>query len=99
MKKLLIIFLLMSTQCSAQDITVRKKYMDSVKNQLAIYITSTYSLMNSQEDCINEKERLTARLDAVNTSYKKYRKSTRFTTTIFTVIYLILGMVIVVNTR
>ena len=72
MKKLLIILLLMSTQCSAQEITVRKKYMDSVKNQLAIYITSTYSLMNSQEECLNEKERLTARLDAVNTSYTKY---------------------------
>lgn len=89
----------MSTQCSAQEITVRKKYMDSVKNQLAIYITSTYSLMNSQEECLNEKSRLTARLDAVNTSYRKYRKNTRVANIIFTVVYMILGVVLVVNNR
>lgn len=89
----------MSTQCSAQEITVRKKYMDSVKNQLAIYITSTYSLMNSQEECLNEKERLTIQLNKVNTSYKKYRNNARFTTVLFTFVYMILGVVIMAQNR
>ena len=99
MKKLLIIILLMSTQCYSQEITVRKKYLDSVKNQLAIYITSTYSLMNSQEQCLNEKEKLTVTLDEVNMSYLKYKKHSTTLTVMLTFISLFLGGIIVLKNR
>jgi hypothetical protein len=56
--KLLIVFILLSLTLHSQQITVRKKYLDSIKNQLAIYTTETFTLLNENERCLNDNKRL-----------------------------------------
>lgn len=51
-----------------QDTLVRKKYLDSVKNQLAIYTMTSYTYLNLYDKVENEKLRMQTELD-------KYKKS------------------------
>jgi len=48
----------MSLTSHSQEITVRKKYLDSIKNQLAIYTTETYTLLNENERFYNRNKQL-----------------------------------------
>ena len=52
------LFMMVSLTSYSQEITVRKKYLDSIKNQLAIYTTETFTLLNENERCFNENKRL-----------------------------------------
>ena len=54
----IILLLLLSMVGHSQEITVRKKYMDSIKNQLAIYTTETFTLLNENERYINRNKQL-----------------------------------------
>mgnify|MGYP006943398413 CR=1 FL=1 len=53
---------------NGQDTLVRKKYLDSVKNQLAIYTVTSYTYLNMYDKSENEKLRMQAELD-------RYKKS------------------------
>ena len=55
-----ILFLSSIMTVHSQEITVRKKYLDSIKNQLAIYTTETYTLLNENERYINKNKQLEA---------------------------------------
>jgi hypothetical protein len=53
---MIIVLLIVSTGCIAQrDTTIRKKYLDSVKNQLAAYTIGSYTYLNLYDRCENEK--------------------------------------------
>lgn len=56
--KLLALCLLITLTAHSQEITVRKKYLDSIKNQLAIYTTQTYTLLNENERFYNRNQQL-----------------------------------------
>ena len=61
---LIIILLIVSTSCIAQrDTTIRKKYLDSVKNQLAAYTIGSYTYLNLYDRCENEKLALNKKID------------------------------------
>ena len=49
--------------CYGQDTLVRKKYLDSVKNQLAIYTMTSYTYLNLYDKAENEKIRIQTELD------------------------------------
>jgi len=63
---LLLIFAVLFS--SGQDTLVRKKYLDSVKNQLAIYTVTSNTYLNMYDKSENEKLRMQAELD-------RYKKS------------------------
>ena len=52
----------MTLTSHSQEIMVRKKYLDSIKNQLAIYTTQTYTLLNENERFYNKNEQLASNL-------------------------------------
>lgn len=52
---LLFLLLLAFLFSSGQDTLVRRKYLDSVKNQLAIYTVGYYTYLNMYDRCENEK--------------------------------------------
>jgi predicted RNase H-like nuclease (RuvC/YqgF family) len=57
-QKMLILLTFISITSYSQEITVRKKYLDSIKNQLAIYTTETYTLLNQNERFYNRNQQL-----------------------------------------
>ena len=63
---LLLIFAVLFS--SGQDTLVRKKYLDSIKNQLAIYTVTSYTNLNLYDRAVNDKLRIESELD-------KYKKS------------------------
>lgn len=64
-KQLAILFLLIFVVLfsGGQDTLVRKKYLDSVKNQLAIYTVTSYTHLNLYDKAENEKIQIQAELD------------------------------------
>ena len=61
---MIIVLLMMSVCCIAQrDTTIRKKYLDSVKNQLAAYTIGSYTYLNLYDRCENEKLALNKKID------------------------------------
>lgn len=58
-----ILLLLLFGSCYGQDTLVKKKYLDSVKNQLAIYTMTSYTYLNLYDKAENEKLRIQAELD------------------------------------
>lgn len=56
-KQITIILLLILTVLlsKGQDTLIRKKYLDSVKNQLAIYTVTSYTHLNMYDKVANEK--------------------------------------------
>jgi hypothetical protein len=69
-KQLVVLFLLMFVMLFSrgQDTIVRKKYLDSVKNQLAIYTVTSYTHLNMYDKSENEKLRLQRDLERYKTS-------------------------------
>lgn len=66
-KKRLVFVLLLSLIVSlsnGQDTTVRKRYLDSVKNQLALHITGYYTYLNLYERSENDRKRIYVTLQA-----------------------------------
>jgi len=63
---LLLIFAMLFSK--GQDTLVRKKYLDSVKNQLAIYTVTSYTYLNMYDKSENEKLRM-------QTDLEKYKRS------------------------
>jgi len=56
---ILLLLLLLSIIFSyGQDTTIRKKYLDSVKNQLAAYTVSSYTHLKMYNDCQENKNLL-----------------------------------------
>jgi len=78
-KILVIISLLLTLCCHAQkDTTVRKKYLDSVKNQLAAYTIGSYTYLNLYDRCENEKLALLAKNESFdNIMFIKKKRNTR----------------------
>lgn len=69
-KQLVVLFLLMFVMLFSrgQDTIVRKKYLDSVKNQLAIYTVTSYTHLNMYDKSENDKLRLQRDLERYKTS-------------------------------
>jgi hypothetical protein len=65
---ILLLLIFVALFSSGQDTLVRKKYLDSVKNQLAIYTVTSYTYLNMYDKSENEKLRMQAELD-------RYKKS------------------------
>lgn len=65
-KQILIILLLLCTMMfsKGQDTIVRKRYLDSVKNQLALHITGYYTYLNLFERAENDRKRIYITLQA-----------------------------------
>jgi hypothetical protein len=59
-KQLMVLLLLLLTFIFShgQDTLVRKKYLDSVKNQLAIYTVTSYTHLNLYDKCENDRLKL-----------------------------------------
>ena len=78
-KKQLVVLLLLIFSVlfsSGQDTLVRKKYLDSVKNQLAIYTVTSYTYLNMYDKSENEKLRLQKDIERYKNSldYVVWRK-------------------------
>lgn len=69
-RKLIIVllFLLTFIFSNGQDTSIRKKYLDSIKNQLAIYTVTSYTHLNMYDKSENEKLR-------IQTELERYKKS------------------------
>jgi len=59
----ILVLLLLFGSCYGQDTLVKKKYLDSVKNQLAIYTMTSYTYLNMYDKAENEKLRIQKELD------------------------------------
>jgi hypothetical protein len=66
---LLLLFLLTFIFSHGQDTLVKKRYLDSVKNQLAIYTVTSYRYLNMYDRSENDKRLLKEEL---NNSIQKY---------------------------
>jgi hypothetical protein len=68
MKKLIIILclLLPITVWGQHDTLVRKKYIDSLKHQLAIYSVTSYNHLNMYDKAETEKNKLKKTLDTTD---------------------------------
>lgn len=79
MKKRLVfvLLLLVSTLFSnGQDTIVRKKYLDSVKNQLALYTLSSYTHLELYNKSIAEKNSILADHDRIKELNDQYEAKT-----------------------
>ena len=78
-KILFIISLLLALCCHAQkDTLVRKKYLDSVKNQLAAYTIASYTHLNMYDRCENDRLAKDAKIASFdNTMFIKKKRNTR----------------------
>ena len=76
---MIIVLLMMSVCCIAQrDTTIRKKYLDSVKNQLAAYTIGSYTYLNLYDRCENEKLALLAKNESFdNIMFIKKKRNTK----------------------
>lgn len=77
---IMIIFLLMMSVCciAQRDTTIRKKYLDSVKNQLAAYTIGSYTYLNLYDRCENEKLALLAKNESFdNIMFIKKKRNTK----------------------
>lgn len=54
-----------------QDTLIRKKYLDSVKNQLAIYTVTSYTNLNMYDKAVNDKLKVESELDKYKISFEK----------------------------
>lgn len=82
MKRKLLFTLLLSLVVglsNGQDTTVRRKYLDSVKNQLAIYTVSSYTNLTLYNKGIEEKNAMQQEYDRVKELNEEYtsRKNRR----------------------
>lgn len=59
----LLLFLLTVVFSYGQDTLIRKKYLDSVKNQLAIYTVTSYTHLNMYDQEHNDKIKIEVELD------------------------------------
>lgn len=66
---LLLLMLLVFIFSNGQDTLVKKRYLDSVKNQLAIYTVTSYKYLNMYDKSENDKLKLKQDL---NLAYEKY---------------------------
>lgn len=65
-KKLILVLLFLLTVffSNGQDTIVRKKYLDSVKNQLALHITGYYTYLNLFDRAENDRKKIYITLQA-----------------------------------
>lgn len=64
-----LLFLLSVVFSHGQDTIVKKKYLDSVKNQLAIYKVSSYTHLNMYDKSETEKKKLFLKLEKKENDY------------------------------
>lgn len=57
-------FLLIVFFSHGQDTTIRKRYLDSVKNQLALHMTGYYTYLNLYERSENDRKKIYVTLQA-----------------------------------
>jgi hypothetical protein len=67
---LLLLFLLAFIFSHGQDTLVKKRYLDSVKNQLAIYTVTSYKYLNMYDKSENDKLKLKQDLNLADEKYK-----------------------------
>lgn len=65
-KRVILIFfcMLIVFFSNGQDTTVRKRYLDSVKNQLALHMTGYYTYLNLFERAENDRKKIYTTLQA-----------------------------------
>lgn len=91
-KILLVIFLLIAVFCHGQEkITVRKKYLDSVKNQLAIYTISSYTHLNMYDRCDADNKQLKLQLTTTQTTLEKVIARKKRNSVLFSVFIIIVS--------
>jgi hypothetical protein len=81
--------MLISMTSQSQETTVRKKYLDSIKNQLAIYTTQTYTLLNENERFYNRNQQLEANVKEMKDLFYYQEEKLNRHFRIFSVGYLI----------
>jgi hypothetical protein len=62
---LVLLFLLTVIFSNGQDTTIRKRYLDSVKNQLALHVTGYYTYLNLFERAENDRKKIYITLQAI----------------------------------
>jgi hypothetical protein len=91
-KILLILLLIITICCHGQEkITVRKKYLDSVKNQLAIYTISSYSHLNMYDRCDADNRELKLQLTTTQTTLEKVVARKKRNSVLFSVFIIIVA--------
>jgi hypothetical protein len=79
---LLCITLFISGITYGQEISVRKKYLDSIKNQLALHTTGYYTYLNLYERAENDRVKIQKTLALTQQSFEnlkevRYRENKR----------------------
>jgi hypothetical protein len=96
---LLLLFLLAFILSHGQDTLVKKRYLDSVKNQLAIYTVTSYRYLNmydkSENDKLKMKEEINTCVNRYNYLAKKRRRERTGTSIAFLSVMIISFLMII----
>lgn len=63
--------------CQSKDTLIRKKYVDSLKREVASYKLQTYSLLNEYEKVANENTKLKERNQCIENSMNQMEEDFR----------------------
>ena len=94
-KKRLVLILLFSLTVIfsyGQDTTVRRKYLDSVKNQLALHVTGYYTYLNLFERAENDRKKIYITLQATQNKLTDTEEAWKRQNTLHGIFFVVVGL-------
>ncbi len=93
---LLFFFLLLVSLSHGQDTTVRRRYLDSVKNQLALHMTGYYTYLNLYERSENDRKKIYTTLQATQNELAYTQEAWKKQNTLHGVFFALAGVMSIV---
>lgn len=93
---LLFFFMLLVSLSHSQDTTIRRRYLDSVKNQLALHMTGYYTYLNLYERSENDRKKIYTTLQATQSELAYTQEAWKKQNTLHGVFFALAGLMSIV---
>jgi hypothetical protein len=89
---LILLFSLTVIFSNGQDTTVRRRYLDSVKNQLALHMTGYYTYLNLFERAENDRKKIYITLQATQNKLANTEEAWKRQNTLHGIFFVVVGL-------
>jgi hypothetical protein len=88
----ILLFLLTVIFSYGQDTIVRRKYLDSIKNQLALHVTGYYTYLNLFERAENDRKKIYITLQATQNKLADTEEAWKRQNTLHGIFFVVVGL-------